>query len=117
MNNFLGIADLDEPVYETPDFSRTSKLRHSEQTFQRRKTLQKQFASQRRPLPSRQEDFFTINLAPDSKVRQQQPPAPSSVKNSKPKIKPNTLPVLNCLFAALGKNSDVYIITKKWKPL
>jgi len=107
INEDQGIADLDEPVYETPDFSRTSNLRHSEQTFQRRTTLQKQFASQRRPLPSRREDFFSIKLAPESKVRQQQqPPAPPSVKNSKPKIKPNTLPVLNCLFAALGKHQN-----------
>ena len=31
----LGIADLDEPVYEIPDFNRSSRFRHSEQTFNR----------------------------------------------------------------------------------
>ena len=96
-----GIADLDEPVYETPDFSRSSNLRHSEQTFHRRSTLQKQFASQRRPLPARRDDFFSIQLAPGTSVKH--PPQP--IKNSKSKMKPNTLPVLNCLFAALGKYS------------
>lgn len=86
------IADL-EPVYETPDFSRSSYLRHSEQTFQRRQRISRRSQDD--------QEFFSIQLAPMQNqfksAHQQQP---------KSKFKPNSLPVLNCLFAALGKNTN-----------
>ena len=79
INEDLGIiADL-EPVYETPDFE--------QRTF-------------RRPARPRNDDLFSIKLAP-----MQQPEPPKLPKSAK--FKPNTLPVLNCLFAALGKKEEI----------
>ena len=73
----LGIgADLDEPVYEIPDFNRSSKLRHSEQTFNRKTTLNnsKLISNNIRVAPppltslpvshQHQNDFFNIEKAP-----------------------------------------------------
>ena len=69
------IADvMDEPVYEIPDFNRASRLRHSEQTFNRKtlNTFTTTTANSRKivhqapllSLPPKNEDFFTIQKAP-----------------------------------------------------
>ena len=88
------IADL-EPVYETPDFNRMSTLRHStDQTFHRRNT--RQFTSQR-------QDFYSIQMAP---MQNQAPPVMIKQQSQRSRFKPNSLPVLNCLFAALSKNHE-----------
>ena len=117
------IADvMDEPVYEIPDFNRASRLRHSEQTFSR-KTLNTTTNSRRvvhqaplLSLPPNNEDFFTIQKAPP-----QPPPHPPGSNQSRTqachqqhqnksssKFKPNSLPVLNCLFAALGRHKEAH---------
>jgi len=112
--------DLDEPVYEIPDFNRSSKLRHSEQTFNRKTLNNSKLISNNisrvappalsLPVSQHQNDFFTIEKAPHPHCIPQDAgyfrrgTTTQPFQQTKSKFKPNSLPVLNCLFAALGKH-------------
>ena len=147
---------MDEPVYEIPDFNRSSKLRHSEQTFNR-KTLNNsklisnninRVAPPALSLPVSQHqnnDFFTIEKAPHREYKlfkivqytvssslhyvfhkfhenrwlsynfsiilahcipqdtgySRRGTTTQPFQQTKSKFKPNSLPVLNCLFAGI----------------
>ncbi len=85
----------------------------SQRTLGSRPNINGNNHNSRRPplsLPPNQDELFSIEVAPQPHpmmastcLRDRGQPQHSTFRQQPPKSKPNSLPVLNCLFAALGK--------------
>eukprot|EP00095_Tigriopus_kingsejongensis_P002622 maker-scaffold290_size220039-snap-gene-0.5 protein:Tk02622 transcript:maker-scaffold290_size220039-snap-gene-0.5-mRNA-1 annotation:"PREDICTED: uncharacterized protein LOC100163483 isoform X1" len=110
-----------EPIYETTDFARESRNRMSDNTLARARqtTLNREniryrsfqatgIRAQSRLLPTVPSTSNHIDnlISPASEMSQTSMTSSTKSFSRFRPIKPNTLPVLNCLFAALNNNDD-----------